>query len=370
MAPARPVVPFETSVIGSLPRPGWVLELVKKRDEGTCSEEEFDRRLDDAVPIAVLLQEMAGIDVVTDGEWRRRSYISGFPRCVGGFAADRIEVKVLDGTTRRWPAVVDKLKPLRPIAVEEARFVMRITGRKVKATLPSPYMIDRWFYDPEHSRDAYPRRQDLAEDAADVLREEVLRLRDAGVDTVQFDDAVIGRFVGDEYNASGLNPKVRITMADRERELELAVHGINRAVKGVQGVRIGLHVCRGHRARMHVAHGGFEHIMPALARMNVDVFAMEFAADDTGSMDVLAGFPRDKTLGLGVIDVLTESVDSPRVLVQRVERAMRHVDPSRISLNPDCGFAPSSENPIPLREAVLKLKAVSEAAGILKEKYA
>lgn len=369
MSHAALSVPFETSVIGSLPRPGWVLDLVRARDEDHVSEEEFQSRLDDAVPIAVLVQELAGIDVITDGEWRRRSYISGFPRQVGGFAPDKIEVTVLDGTKRTWPAVVGKLEYRGPIAVAEAGFVIDLTGKSVKATLPSPYMIDRWFYDPVHSHDAYPRRLDLIEDAAGILKQELLLLRDRGVDTVQFDDAVIGRFIGQEYNASGLNPNVRVTMADRDRELELAVHGINLAVAGVEGVRTGLHVCRGHRARQHVAHGGYEPIMGALRKMNVQILAMEFAAEDTGSVDVLRDFPEDKVLGLGVIDVLSDRVDPPGVLVGRVECALKYVDWRRISLNPDCGFAPSSENPIPLREACMKLASVAKAAEMLRIRH-
>jgi 5-methyltetrahydropteroyltriglutamate--homocysteine methyltransferase len=189
------------------------------------------------------------------------------------------------------------------------------------------------------------------------------------VDTVQFDDAMIGRFVGDTYNASGTNPRVPLRMADREGELELAAHGINLAVAGIEGVRIGLHICRGHRARRHVAHGGYEPIMAALRLMDVDIIAMEFAAEDTGSLDVLRDFPEDKILGLGVIDVLSERVDPPEVVVDRVERASRYIDRDRISLNPDCGFAPSSENPIPLREAAMKLASVALAARILRDRY-
>jgi len=363
-------VPFETSVIGSLPRPRWVLELVRAREETRVSDEEFERRLDDAVPLAVVIQELAGIDVISDGEWRRGTYISGFSRTVRGFAPDKIEVTVLDGSKRRWPAIVAPLEYAGPIALREAAFVMKLTGRRVKATLPSPYMIDRWFYDPVHSRDAYRSRTDLVEAAAAVLRQELVTLRDAGVDTVQFDDAMIGRFVGDEYNASGLNPNVKVTMADRERELDLAAHGINMAVQGVEGIRIGMHICRGHRARKHVAHGGYEPIIKSLSRMNVDIFAMEFAAEDAGSLEVLRHFPKDKILGLGVIDVLSEKVDPPELLVERVEHAAQFVGRDRISLNPDCGFAPSSENPIPIGEAAMKLAAVAQAARILREKYA
>jgi 5-methyltetrahydropteroyltriglutamate--homocysteine methyltransferase len=156
-------------------------------------------------------------------------------------------------------------------------------------------------------------------------------------------------------------------MADRESELELAAHGINLAVRDIEGIRTGLHICRGHRARMHVSHGGYEPIIRSLALMNVDIFAMEFAAADAGSMDVLRSFPEDRILGLGVIDVLSEEVDVPELLVRRVKNAARYVDRGRISLNPDCGFAPSSENPIPMREAARKLAAVAQAAQLLRD---
>lgn len=358
---------FPTTVIGSLPRPQWVIDLVNELEAGAIGEKEFERALDSAVLFAIAMQEKAGIDVITDGEWRRRTYFTGFSRAVSGFKKDVIEVTTLTGAKAKWAAVVSKLKHVRPIAVDEARFVKKHTKRKVKITLPSPYMITRWFYDPDASRDAYPTREDLIQDAADVLHKEALLLRDLGVDTIQFDDAMIGRFVGTEYNPTGTNPKVKITMADLDRELEMAVAGMNRTLKGLDGVTTALHVCRGHRARMHAAHGGFEPIVPYLYRTNVDVLALELAADDAGTADALKNFPEDKVLGMGVIDVLRREVDPPEVLVGRVKAMMKHVDRERLMLNPDCGFAPAHDNPISLDEAYLKMSSVAAAAKLLRE---
>ena len=352
--------------IGSLPRPQWVIDLIDERERDAISQDEFEEALDRAVQFAVEMQERAGIDIISDGEWRRRTYFTGFARATEGFADDVIEVELLDGLTIKWPGIVEKLRYVAPIAVDEVRFVKSCTSRMVKVTLPSPYMIDRWFYDPDASSDAYPSREDLMEDAADVLREEVLALRDLGVDLIQFDDAMIGRFIGDEYNPIGTNPKVKITMADRDRELEMAISSLNRVTAGIDGVTTALHVCRGHRARLHVAHGGFEPLVPFLYRAKVDILALELAADDAGTVDVLKDFPQDKMLGMGVIDVLSREVDPPEVLVERVKSVERFIDRERLIMNPDCGFAPGYDNPISMDEAYNKLKAVSAAARQLR----
>ena len=158
-------------------------------------------------------------------------------------------------------------------------------------------------------------------------------------------------------------------MADRDRELEMAVWGLNRVVEGIDGITTALHVCRGHRARMHVTQGGFEPLMSHLYKAQVDVLALELAAEDSGTVEVLKDFPEDKALGLGVIDVLSPEVDPPEVLVSRAEAALRHLSPDRLMLNPDCGFAPAHDNPISLDEAYLKLKSVSDAARQLRQSY-
>ena len=121
---------------------------------------------------------------------------------------------------------------------------------------------------------------------------------------------------------------------------------------------------------MHVAHGGFEPIVDHLYRTNVDILALELAADDAGTADSLRNFPEDKVLGMGVIDVLSREVDPPELLVKRVDEMLPFVDKSRIILNSDCGFAPGYDNPISIDEAYLKLKSVATAAGELRERAA
>jgi 5-methyltetrahydropteroyltriglutamate--homocysteine methyltransferase len=109
--------------------------------------------------------------------------------------------------------------------------------------------------------------------------------------------------------------------------------------------------------------------MSALGRMSVQRFAMEFATPDAGGIGVLKDFPEDKILGLGVIDHTDPHIESPDEVVRRVEAAMEFVPKERITLNPDCGFAPSSANPMDLDEAYLKLQAMCQGAEILREKH-
>src|SRR5262249_50605508 len=123
-----------------------------------------------------------------------------------------------------------------------------------------------------------------------------------------------------------------------------------------------------HRARMHVAHGGFEPVVPYLYKAKVDILALELAAPDAGGIEALRGFPSDKMLGLGVIDVLSAEVDDAAVVRQRIAGALRHFGPEQLILNPDCGFAPASDNPISLDEAYLKLKRVVAAAETMRVK--
>src|SRR5580658_1643332 len=129
---------FPTMGIGSLPRPRWIIDLVNLRQEGRITEEQMNRAIDPAIQFAIATQEQAGMDYVSDGEWRRFTYFTGFMDAVEGFAKDVFQVNRLTGGTKMWPGIVSKLKKKRSIASGEARFIKAHTGRKVKMTLPSP----------------------------------------------------------------------------------------------------------------------------------------------------------------------------------------------------------------------------------------
>src|SRR5207248_212084 len=122
----------------------------------------------------LLLQERAGLDEITDGEWRRESYVKVFAERVHGFEPDLIPVRP------PHPAVVAPIVSDRPIVAEEVRFIRPLTQRRVKVTLPAPYIIGRRMWHPEHSRAAYPTREQLMLACVPILREEIERIRAAG----------------------------------------------------------------------------------------------------------------------------------------------------------------------------------------------
>ena len=116
-------IQFPTCGVGSLPRPVWVRELIEQRKRGEISDADADSLLDDAVPSAIRLQERAGLDFVSDGEWRRESYVKVFTEAVDGFEADLISGGSSQFSSLKYPAVVSNLRPRRPFAADEARFL-------------------------------------------------------------------------------------------------------------------------------------------------------------------------------------------------------------------------------------------------------
>ncbi len=353
---------FDTYVVGSLPRPRWVRDLIEDRKGGAVSWDDASRLLDEAVPSAIALQRRAGVDYVSDGEWRRESYVKVFADAVGGFGYDlHTEESGLRVSALPYPAVVGRIEQLRPIAVDEARFLRaRVDGRIIVA-VPSPYTIGRRMWTAEHSRAAYPTREEFIGDCVPIVRDEIARLAAEGVDAVQLDDPWLALLVDGSY-------REREGITDVDREMELSVSSVNAVVEGA-AVPVTVHLCHAHFDRRHATSGPYDLIMDALGEMNADRFAMELATPDAGGIGALARFPAGKVLGLGVVDHTDPRVETPEEVAARAEAAMEHVPAERITLNPDCGFAPSSRNPMDLDEAYLKLRAMSRGAEVLRERW-
>ena len=366
MTPQPPVTPaFPTFVVGSLPRPQWIREIIEDRKTGRLSEDQATALLDDAVPSAIRLQERAGLDYLSDGEWRRESYVKVFADAVDGFQPDLIPSGPASPNLM-YPAVVSPLHERRPIAADAASFVKSHTTSRVIVAIPSPYTIARRMWSPDHSRGAYPTREAFLDACVPIVRREIDRLADLGVNAVQLDDPWLALLVDPAY-------RERVGIADVDHEIELSVRGVNGATAGVWQsgkVHLSVHLCHAHSNRRHSTRGPYDLIIDALGRMNVHRFAMEFATPDAEGIDVLRRFPENKMLGLGVVDHTDRRVETPEIVMQRAEAAMAFVPKERLSLNTDCGFAPSSVNPMDLDEAYLKLKALTHGAALLREKYA
>ena len=354
---------FPTYVVGSLPRPQWMRDLIEDRKQHRITEEEADRLLDDVVPSAIHMQERAGVDYISDGEWRRESYVKVFTEATDGFTPDLISSGGVSAFTRLYyPAVTGKIKARRPIAVDEAAFLRKRTRSKIIVAVPSPYTVARRMWSAEHSTTAYPTRQEFLEACIPIVNGELKALAKLGVDAIQLDDPWLALLVDADY-------REREGITSIDDEMAMSIRGVNGAVEGITGVPISVHLCHAHFARQHGTKGPYDLIIDALGQMNAERFAMEFATPDAGGIGVLKRFPTDKVLGLGVIDHTDPHVETAEEVAARAEAAMEYVPKELLTLNPDCGFSPSSVNPMDFDEAYRKLSALAAGARVLRERH-
>jgi 5-methyltetrahydropteroyltriglutamate--homocysteine methyltransferase len=338
---------FPASVVGSLPRPPEVLKLL---------DEPYSPAMDEAIGGAIAMQEKAGLDVITDGEWRRRSYIGVIAELAHGFA---LETNLADG--RPWTVVTEKLALKEPgFIAREASFLTRSAKVKTKVTLPAPALLGERLWHPVRSRNAYPKRDDFVRDCVAPLRREIELIAAMGVDIVQVDDPHLCLFV---------DPDVRRAYDNPDRAADFAVDMINALVAGFRGVKFAVHLCRraGARVRGEKHHAGtYGPILPQLNRLKVQHLTMEFTAAGADDLESLGRLREDFELGLGVVDVTPGVEQTAELIAERVRRALQRVDAKRITLNPDCGFAPGSAAKIGIDEVERKLRAEVEAARLLR----
>ena len=350
---------FTTTVVGSMPRPQYVRDLIEEQVEGGVSSADFRRMMDSAIPYVAQMQELAGIDVISDGEWRRKSYIGVIADICNGF---ELSIKDVLGQRQTWHVVTSELEVVNPgLLATEAGFLKQNTDRDVKVAIPSPYLIGERMWDPEISKAAYPTRQDFTEALVPVLRQELIALRDEGVAVAQLDDPHLCLFV---------DPTVRAGYDDPQAEMAYCVDLLNRVVDGVDGVRLAVHLCRRNKGRAGwVGEGGYGPILPALSDLQVDILMLEFAIPAAGDFAVLRDLPERFDIGLGCVDCRNSHIDTPDEIADRVRRAVQYIAPERILLHPDCGFAPGSSADIPLDEAYLKLRSEALAAEMLRQEF-
>ena len=356
---------FPTTVVGSMPRTAFVLELLQPETLDRLGPETTRSRQDDAVRYMIALMENTGIDIISDGEWRRASYSGVFSQMLDGFAqgahlsSNRLETR---GTGRRDQVVVEPMSNHRHFIAEEAAFIKANTDRKAKVCLPSPFILGNRMWHPEASAKAYPTRRDFVRATVPILRAELEAVRDTGIAVAQIDEPFLSGFC---------DPEERKRFDDPDTDLDFLVECVNDVVQGVEGITIALHVCRFNRGRKGaINEGGYEPIIPALSKLQVDQLTLEFAIPQAGDMRVLRELPEDKLVALGCVDCRSAKIDTPEEIVTRVERAMQFLPKERISLAPDCGFSPGAGMSIPLDEAYTKLKNEVRAAHILRERYA
>jgi 5-methyltetrahydropteroyltriglutamate--homocysteine methyltransferase len=357
---------FFTQVIGSLPRPRLVQDMLRQRE--SMPTPRFTQVLDDLVRFAIRLQEQAGIDVISDGEWRRSHYVGEFLNRVGGFENCRRfehqgEIKFTDVVVRRMTA-------REPVFAEDAQFLVAHTDRCTKFALPSPFLIAIRYWHADYSRDAYPTLEHFLDHLGEILSREAQAVVAAGIDIVQLDDPALTYFCDRQLVAGEPTHDERLRREwNADRQFPAALAAINRVVAGLKA-EIHLHCCHSVYKRKSDVTGNYQPILPRLADAQIDRVNLEFAYPHTGDVADLALVPAHLDVGMGVVDVRTEQVQSSEAIEALAWSGAQLIDPRRIALNPDCGFAPGAGEPPSIDEAYEKLCRLSEAAARLRSQFA
>ena len=355
---------FPTSVVGSMPRPKYIQDLLTLKLNENYDEDKYKNKINSAIKFIIQLQENIGVDEISDGEWRRLSYIGVIADLLNGFKRS-----LKDGLW--WHTVTEKVSFKRKnLFADEAKFVIKNTNHKVKVALPSPFLIGARMWNATDSKSAYETREEFMRGLVPYLREGIMELSKIGVSLVQIDDPNLCLFVDPAYRNRFENP---------DKECELGVELINDMVNGISGPEIGIHLCRstGTRNRIltknktegFVGKGGYEFILPYLRKLKVDRYVLEFAHHDAGDVLILQNLPNKSKIGLGCVDVSVGVIDKAETIVERVEKVLQYVEKERLVLNPDCGFAPGNQANVSIDEAYVKLKEMTKAANFLREKY-
>jgi 5-methyltetrahydropteroyltriglutamate--homocysteine methyltransferase len=380
MTTALPLFPVTT--VGSWPRPPALLEAQRHLRRGRMERPAFDRIADEAIAALVRRQEEAGCDLITDGELRRDNFYSFVARKFAGVRlmtlAEMLDIvenkegfeqllQTLDvpAYSISNPTCVGKLARQEALAVDDLRFVRGLTDRPIKVTLPGPYLLTRAMFVPEVTRQHYDTKEDLADAVVRLLREEVVALAEAGADFVQLDEPVLSEVAFSPGRTRTFMCAALAARKEPAEELELAVSWINRVVEGIDGVRTGVHVCRGNWSRDEATllRGSYHALAPYLERLEVDQLVLEYATERAGTVLPFAG----KELGLGVVNPRTDAIESPAQIIAKVEDALRLYPAERLFLNPDCGFETFSNRPMNDIEAALgKVHAMACAARELR----
>jgi 5-methyltetrahydropteroyltriglutamate--homocysteine methyltransferase len=358
--------PFYTQGIGSLPRPQVVRDLLAQRH--AMEPRRLRRVPDDLVRFAIRLQEQAGLDVVSDGEWRRVQYIREFLLRVGGF--EKCRRFTHQGETKTTEVVVRRMTAAEPVFAADARFLVENTDRVTKFALPSPFLIAVRYWPEDYSREAYPTLEHFLDHLPEVLALEGRALVEVGLDIVQLDDPALTYFCDRQLMAGGQSHDERLRRDwDVDRQFPQALAAINRVAEGLRA-EVHLHCCHSVSRRKSDVTGDYRPILPRLRDARVDRVNLDFAYPGTGDVRDLTLLPDHLDLGMGVVDVRRERVPSVEEIEALGAAGAGIVAPERMALNPDCGFAPDAGEPPTIDEAYEKLTRLVAAARRLRGRCA
>jgi len=356
---------FFTQVIGSLPRPKVVRDLIDQCHAGSTNKNQ--QIMDEMVIFAIRLQEQAGLDVVSDGEWRRIHYLDEFLDRIGGH--ERVCPFMHQGEKKYTMVVTEKMEGDEPLFVKDAEFLVANTNRCKKFALPSPFLIATRKWHKDFSTNAYPTMEHYMEHLTKLLATEAQAIAKTGIDIIQLDDPALTYFCDRNLTGGGDSHDDRLKRQwDIEGQVPQIIDSINQVVAGLPA-EVHLHCCHSVYKRRSDVTGDYKPILPHLTGVQVDRVNLEFAYQDTGEVSDLELLPDHLDVGMGVLDIRNERIQTIDEIVEFGAAAAAVIDPARIALNPDCGFAPDYGEPPSIDEAFEKLSQLTAAAQRLRERF-
>ena len=338
---------LQTTVAGSLPKPGWLAEPEVLWAPWRLTGEALREGQEDAVLAALKLQEAAGIDIVSDGEQSRQHFVHGFLEFVDGIDfKHKIEMGIrADRYKAMVPVVKGELKLKGRVHEPEARHARAHTNHKLKITLPGPMTISDTIAD-----NHYGDKVKMAMAFAGLLNQEARALARDGVDVIQFDEPAFNVFT-DEVAGWG-------------------IEALHRAIDGLT-CTTAVHICYGYGIKANIdwkASLGsewrqYEEIFPALAKSRIGQVSLE-CMHSRVPMKLLSLLDGKDVL-VGAIDVATDKIETPEEVADVIGEAMKFVPKERIVPCTNCGMAPMRSD-----IAYAKLEALGKGAALARQKFA
>jgi 5-methyltetrahydropteroyltriglutamate--homocysteine methyltransferase len=358
--------PYRADQVGSLLRPPDLLAARQAYADTIIDLARLRELEDQAILDALDMQRQAGVDVFTDGELRRRAWMTDLADAVEGFTAGHVAIEWHGpggGVEESHAQVVGgPLRQKRRLTEHETAFLRTHAPGPFKMTVPAPSSFMNVAFARGLTEPFYPTRKALVEEIARIVRGELLALADEGVPYLQLDAPYYCTYFDDT-----LRERLAAEGIDPDAAFQDGIDADNAALEGVArtGVVVGLHICRGNSRSRWLAEGGYDRIAERLfGSLNVDRFLLEYDSTRAGGFEPLRFVPQGKKVVLGLVTTKESALESSDDLQRRVEEAAQYVDPDDLALSPQCGFASTAlGNALTLDQQRQKLELVAQTAA-------
>jgi 5-methyltetrahydropteroyltriglutamate--homocysteine methyltransferase len=320
-------------MVGSYAMPAWLERLKTEYFSRRISRHDLEEIYDAAVKAAIKDQEVAGLDILTDGELRRDNMVDYFVERLPGVQIDHSSKKFYYDF---YDSSVQGKLPMASLGlVQDYKFLRTFTERDTKFCITGPHCLIKRIRN-QH----YPNEEAFATDIARVMNLELKALVKAGAKHIQIDEPYYSGFPED---------------------LPWCVRVLNTLVEGVDA-KIAVHICYGNRYGKPSWEGSYRYLFPAILDAKVHQLTLEFARRGGEDLDLFKEFQTPFELGLGVIDVKIHDVETPEMVAERIRKALEILPPERIQVLPDCGLFH-----LPRDVAFAKLHAMVEGTRIVRK---